>query len=74
MESHERRQLHDEIIDGSVAVSSLSLTQLKGLLEDFDLDEDYNPKFPFFALIDDEVHRRERVPKRAVNIDRNFFR
>ena len=40
MKPHERRQLHDEIVDGTVELSALSLTQLRGLMTDFDLDEE----------------------------------
>jgi len=72
MTTNERRQLHDEIVDGTRKIEDCSMAQLKDFRGDFDMD--YNPKEPFFAMVGREIERRNRVPARKkVKINRNFF-
>lgn len=64
-----RRQIHDDILDGTLSFEDLSPDQLKSLRSDFDMD--YQPSFEFYYDAGVEIERRRR--KLVKKIDHNFF-
>ena len=71
MSQEDRRQLYDEIQDGTVSLRDLSMAQLKDFRCDFDLD--YNPTEEFFRLVGNEVYRRSEVNRKCKKVVRDFF-
>ena len=72
MKSEERWQLRDEIISGKMCMSELSLQQLRDMSEDF--GDGYEPKWPFFQSVQNEIRERKSKPTVHASINRNFFR
>ena len=71
MSTSERRQLHDEIVDGTVDIKDVPMCKLKDFLVDFDMD--YTPQPEFFSMVKKEQRRRASTIRKAVKIDRGFF-
>lgn len=71
METNERRQLHDEIVDGKVDIESVPMSKLSDFEVDF--DENYSPEPDFFFKVKAEIRRRNAVKRRKANFNRDFF-
>ena len=71
MSTSERRQLHDEIVDGTVDIKDVPMSKLRDFVADFDMD--YSPDEDFFFMVKDEQRRRTETVRKAVKIDKNFF-
>ena len=71
MSTSERRQLHDEIVDGTIDIKDVPMAKLRDFVVDFDMD--YQPQPDFFFMVKDEQRRRTETVRKAVKIDRGFF-
>ena len=73
METNERRQLHDEILDGTVDIQDVSDHKLADFREDFDVkDTDYQPEEDFYRIVGEEQDRRKALPRTEFN--RDFYK
>jgi hypothetical protein len=71
MLDHEKRQLYDEIRDGTLDFSDVSIEKLKAMKKGWLDGVDYRPCIEFFTDADNEIRRRQALPKKPFN--RDFF-